>query len=163
MSGAWRKCSGLTVRASRGCNKGLVALQRGRRCMMTAALSRPKEALIAEQIMTFWPKKAVFRPSEIAHIPKPGDNRLDDSSLHLHAQNLRICGHRWNIFGSAPFWCRLEGVLPLFVNRFLTIFHLKKNEASPWLNSHFLGRVFWIWIKIWPITGVPQRVGCSKS
>ena len=47
------KRSGSAVRALRGRNRALIALQRGRRRMITAAISRPREALTTEQDMTF--------------------------------------------------------------------------------------------------------------
>ena len=71
--------------------------------MMTAVPLRPREALTAEQIRTFWPEKAVFRHAEIAQILKLEGNCVDDSWLYMHAQILRICTHRENISDGGHF------------------------------------------------------------
>ncbi|MDE6354519.1 MAG: hypothetical protein K2L56_05625, partial [Prevotella sp.] len=83
----------------RGCNGAAVALQRSRRCTMTAAPLQTKEALTAEQIRTFWPQKAIFRRSEIAQIWQNPRNIQIFNSLCLHAQIFDICVLWENIFG----------------------------------------------------------------
>ena len=52
-SEACRKCSGFAVRASRGCNGGLTALQQRPRWKTKAAPLELREALMACKIITF--------------------------------------------------------------------------------------------------------------